>query len=165
VSSRRSNKECAGSRRDPRRIRVAVSAPNQFAGCSSSGGSVTRSMGRTERCVFGIELPQGFDGIAEQFEAHGPLRFRRKNVDDSAAHRELAGHFHHVMGFVADAAKMRDQFVQRNTFVPGERARLLRVVSRVGKAHASGRNGATTTRASPVEYRHRVTARVSRISA
>src|SRR6202035_1988074 len=50
----------------------------------------------------GIKLPQRFDRISEKFEAHGPLGFRGENVDDSSSDRELAGHFHHVMGFVAN---------------------------------------------------------------
>ena len=52
----------------------------------------------------------------------------------------MAGHFHHVVGFVAHAAKMRDQIVERNRFIARERARLLRIVSRVGETHASRGN-------------------------
>src|ERR1700690_3964540 len=61
-----------------------------------------------------IKFSQGFDGISEQFEAHGTFSFCGKNVDDSTTDGELAGHFHHVVGFVADAPEMRHQVVERN---------------------------------------------------
>src|SRR6267378_8709490 len=41
------------------------------------------------------------------------------------------------MGLVADAAEMRDEFVERNFLVPRQRARLSGVRCRVSKTHAS----------------------------
>ena len=100
------------------------------------------ALDRTHRTLrVRIELAQGFDGIAEKFETHRALGLRRKHVDDSSANRELAGHFHHVVEFVAHAAEMRNQIVERDAFFARERAGLLRVKRRVGKAHARGGNG------------------------
>ncbi len=111
---------------------------SRSADCSTSGGSVTCSMGPTERCVLGSNSRRDSTESPKNSRRTGRSASAGKDIDDSAADRELAGHFHHVVGFVADAAKMRDQFVEGNGFVAGERARLLGVVSRVGKAHAGG---------------------------
>ena len=133
MSSCKSNKECA--RLAPSAVAVAV--PTSSADVAVRGLFEERRerdlLDRADGTLrIGIELAQGFDGIAEQFEADGPLGLSWKNVHDPTAHRELAGHFHHVMRFIADAAKVRDEFVERNGFITGKPARLVCVVSCVG---------------------------------
>jgi hypothetical protein len=56
-----------------------------------------------------IEFANGFHGVAEEFDAHGALRLWRKNVDDAAAHGELAGEIHHFGARVADSAEVLDE--------------------------------------------------------
>ena len=129
------------SRRFLRAGQVSVSAAKTVRGLLGKRRKRHTLNGANGALRVGIKFPQRFDGISEEFDAHGPLGFRGKNIDDSAAHRELAGHFHHVMGFVADAAEMRDQVVERKSFIASERARLIRIVSRVGKTHASRSHG------------------------
>ena len=68
----------------------------------------------TERCVSHVESADGFDQIAEQLDADGLGRFGRKNVQDAAAQRILADHFHRVALLVTDAFQMRQQIFERN---------------------------------------------------
>ncbi len=62
----------------------------------------------------GIEFADGFDGVAEEFDANGPGRFRGEDIDDTAADGELAGEVDHFGACVADGAEMGDQVVERN---------------------------------------------------
>ena len=41
--------------------------------------------------MIGVERSQRFDGVAEQLDAHRLVGFRREDVDDAAATRDLAG--------------------------------------------------------------------------
>ena len=70
----------------------------------------------------GVELPQGFHGVAEQFKPHRPGRFRREDVHDAAAHCELTGHLDCLVPLVAHACQVRDQLFERDLFVPRYRA-------------------------------------------
>ncbi len=100
------------------------------------------ALDRTNRALrVRIKLAQGFDRIAKKFETHRTVGLRRKHIDDSSANRELAGHFHHVVEFVAHAPEMRNQIVKRDVIFPRKRPGLSRIKRRVGKPHARGGNG------------------------
>src|SRR5258708_29676376 len=53
-----------------------------------------------------IEFTHRLDRVAEEFDANGAQRFRRKNVNNSAADSKLAGEVHHFRASVADAAEV-----------------------------------------------------------
>ena len=69
-----------------------------------------------------VEFADGFDGVAEKFDADGTLRFGREDVDDAAADGELAGELDHFGAGVADGAEMEQEIVERNLDVAGESA-------------------------------------------
>ena len=54
----------------------------------------------------GIELADGLDLVAEQLDAHRPVEFRRIDIEQAAAMRELARHLDHVHLVVADDAQV-----------------------------------------------------------
>ncbi len=56
----------------------------------------------------GIEFADGFDGVAQEFDAHGAGRLWRENVDNTATNGELAGHLDHFGARVADRADVSD---------------------------------------------------------
>jgi len=70
----------------------------------------------------GIEFADGFDGVAQEFDAHGAGRLRRENVDNAATNGELAGHLDHFGARVADRADVSDQFFERDFFVGSQGA-------------------------------------------
>ena len=55
-----------------------------------------------------VEFADGFDGVAEEFDAHGALRFGGEEIDDAAAHCELAGEFDHFCAGVTDSGEVAD---------------------------------------------------------
>ncbi len=56
-----------------------------------------------------IESSDGFDQVAKQLDADRLGRFGRENIQDAAAQRIFADHFHRVALFVADAFQVRQQ--------------------------------------------------------
>ena len=62
-------------------------------------------LGRTLR--FDIEQAQRIDFIAPQFKANRIARRRRKEIDNTAASRELSARFHFIDALETDARKMR----------------------------------------------------------
>ena len=81
-----------------------------------------RTTGAIERCVRGIEFADGFDGVAEKFDADGALGFGGEDVDDAAADGELAGELDHFGAGVADGAEVEEEIVERSFDVAGEGA-------------------------------------------
>ena len=69
-----------------------------------------------------VEFADGFDGVAEEFDADGALGFGGEDVDDAAANGELAGEFDHFGAGVADGAEMEEEIVERSFDVAGEGA-------------------------------------------
>src|SRR5580692_10072799 len=61
-----------------------------------------------------IEFANGFDRIAEKFDAHWAWSFGREDVDDAAADGELARKFNHFGARVAGAGEMGDELLVRN---------------------------------------------------
>lgn len=70
----------------------------------------------------GVEFADGLDGVAEELDAHGALRFRGENIDDAAADGKMSGKLDHFGARVADAREMGDQFFVRNFGVFSEGA-------------------------------------------
>ena len=60
-----------------------------------------------------IEAAHGLDLVAEELDAHRLFGFWRKDVEDAAAHGELADHLDRIALLVADAAQMRDHVFER----------------------------------------------------
>src|SRR5882757_5333832 len=69
-----------------------------------------------------VKLADGFDGVAEQFDADGAWRFRRENIHDAAALRKLAGHFDHFRAGIADGTEVGDEGVEADFVVGFQRA-------------------------------------------
>ncbi len=69
-----------------------------------------------------VEFADGFDGVAEKFDADGALGLRGEELDDAAADGELAGELDHFGAGVADGGEMGEQIVERDFGVFGEGA-------------------------------------------
>ena len=89
------------------------------------GGRADQRLGEStgRPLMIGIERSQRFDRVAEQFDAYRLVRFRREDVHDAAASRDLSGALDGV-----DAAVSCAQAVEEKSFgsqgVPGnDRAR------------------------------------------
>ena len=61
-----------------------------------------------------VKFANGFNGIAEKFDADGARGFGREDVDDAATHGELARKFNHFGARVAGAGEMGDELLVRN---------------------------------------------------
>src|SRR4029077_11871534 len=61
-----------------------------------------------------IELAYRFHGVAEQLDADGTKSFRRKNIDDSAAHGELPGQLDHFRARITHRGEMSYQLLEWN---------------------------------------------------
>ncbi len=72
----------------------------------------------------GAEPPQGLDLDVEQVDAHGPVLGRRVDVQDAAAHRELASVVDLVHALVAGADEILGQFVEIDEVADLEREAL-----------------------------------------
>ena len=113
-----------------------------------------------------VEFADGFDGVAEEFDADGARRFGGEDVDDAAADGELAGEFDHFGAGVADGAEMEEEFVERSFDVAWrgcERGRGRR--RDPGSARGRRRWGRSTREIWPSARRKSVAARRSRMSA
>ncbi len=71
-----------------------------------------------------FERPQRFEGVAEELEPHRPLGRGRKDVQNAAAHRELAGRADYVDARVAKPVEPRLQRVPARFVTRRERERL-----------------------------------------
>ena len=91
-------------------------------------------IGRTLRG--GIEAANGFDFIAEEFDADGALGFGGVDIEDAAAQGVLAGHFDDVGGGVADGVQMGEKIFDVEGFAAAEGAGQIGVV--VGGAQQDG---------------------------
>ena len=60
-----------------------------------------------------VEAAYGFHLVAEQVEADGFRRLRRKHVQNPAANREFPDHLNRLAPLVADALQVRDHFLER----------------------------------------------------
>ena len=69
----------------------------------------------------GVEFADGFDFVAEELDADGAVGFRRVDVEDSAAARELAGHFHQVHLRVANAGEVAGEYFEIEFFAAAQR--------------------------------------------
>ena len=98
----------------------------------------------------GIELAERLDLVAEQLDPHRPRALGREEVDDAAAHRELAALLDERLARVAGEGEGRDQRValealrRRST-----RSARARTASRAGTRSARAVQGATTIGAGP----------------
>src|SRR4030095_11453991 len=68
-----------------------------------------------------VEASEAFERVAEKIEADRLRRAGRKEIDDAAAHRELAGLAHRIGPHVAIVAEKALQPVQRNAPAGPER--------------------------------------------
>ena len=80
-------------------------------------------MGFDERCDVGIEAADGFDFIAEKFDAHRALGFGRIDIEDAAAQGVLAGHLDDIGGGVADGVQMGEEIFDVEGFAAAARVR------------------------------------------
>ena len=85
-----------------------------------------------------IEFANRFDGVTKQLDSDGARRFRGKDVDDAAAHRELSWQFDHFGARVAHAREMRDEFFERDLRVFRECSSERQIERGVLKAPESG---------------------------
>ena len=84
----------------------------------------------------GIEAADGFDFVAEEFDADGALGFGRIHVEDAAAQGVFAGHFDDIGGGVADGVQMGEKIIDVEGFSATEDAGQVGVV--VGGALQDG---------------------------
>jgi len=89
----------------------------------------------------GVELAEGFDGVAEELEADGARVFGGENVHNAAADGELAGHFDSFMAGIADSGEVFEQVVERHLGVAFESAGEAGVGSGVPETHEGGGDG------------------------
>ena len=96
-----------------------ISSPSRTRSCrdfwySVSGSSVQSSIFSTRPLRFHVEAADRLHLVAEQVDAHRLGRFRRKDVQNAAAHRVFAHHLDRFPALVADAFQVRDHFVERH---------------------------------------------------
>ena len=82
----------------------------------------------------GIERANGFDRVAEKLDADGLRSFGREDVNDAAAHGELAGHFAGDLFVVAGAGEEVEKFAVRDFLIALDAAGELAI--KFGFAHA-----------------------------
>src|SRR5262249_9510442 len=68
-----------------------------------------------------VEFADGFDGIAEEFDANRTRRFRRKKIHNAAALCELPGHFDHFRARVPYCAEVCNEAVKTDFIIGLER--------------------------------------------
>ena len=110
-------------------------------GYSVSGSSVAARDLQHGALRFDVEAADGFDLVAEELDAHGLRRFRRKHVEDAAANRIFAHHFDRLAALVADAFEVRNHIFERHLFAGAQRERELPVEIGGFGAQQRGRNG------------------------
>ena len=105
---------------------AASSSPRAWSGGgtdhSASGSKVGADDWGDRALGARVEFADGFDGVAEEFDADGALGFGGEDVDDAAADGELAGEFDHFGAGVADGTEMEEEIVERSFDVSGEGA-------------------------------------------
>ena len=90
---------------------------------------------------FHVESSDGFDQVAEQFDADRLRPFGRKNVQDAAAQRVFADHFHRIALLVADALQMRQQIFERDLLAHAQCERQLAIELGSFRAQQCRRHG------------------------
>ena len=88
-----------------------------------------------------IEAPDGFDLIAEELHAHGPVHLRAIHIDDAAAHRDLPGHLDDVHTRVPDRKQMFEQHLRDVLFALAQLERERSVVLTPKQPHAGRFHG------------------------
>ena len=78
-----------------------------------------------------VEPAHRIDRVAEELDPQRLVRPRREDIDDAAAHREFANHFHRIAFGVTDAVQMFRQVVQPKVVVKLQRQRQL-LIERAG---------------------------------
>ena len=91
---------------------------------------------------FRIESADGFDFVAEKLDAHGLGLFGREHIENAAADRVLAGHFHWIAALVADAFEVRGEVVERHFVMYAERLRELAVIGGASVRESAAATGA-----------------------
>ncbi len=76
----------------------------------------------------GIEAANGFDFVAEEFDADGALGLGRVDVKNASAQGVFAGHFDDIGGGVSDGVEVGEQVVDVERFAAAERAGEIGVV-------------------------------------
>ena len=94
-------------------------------------------IGRALRCR--IEVADGFDFVAEKFDADRALGFGRIDIEDAAAQSVLSGHFDHVGGGVADSVQVGEKVVDIERLAAAQDAGQVGVV--FGRAQPDRRRG------------------------
>ena len=92
-----------------------------MTGVSVSGSNLRFVEARLRALRFRIELADGVDLVAEELDAHGAVGFRRIDVENAAAARELARHLHEVHLRVADAGQVRGEDFDVDLFAAAQR--------------------------------------------
>jgi hypothetical protein len=90
---------------------------------------------------FGVESADGFDFVAEEFEAVRALGLWRVNVEDATASSELALHFDQVHLCVAMSGEVLGEHLDVNLLAHTELERLGCVVASLEEAHGGGFDG------------------------
>jgi hypothetical protein len=67
----------------------------------------------------GVEIPDGFDLVAEQLDPHRMTALRREQVDDAAAHRDFAALLDHRLARVARTDQPGDECVAVDRLAEG----------------------------------------------
>ena len=76
----------------------------------------------------GIEVADGIDFVAEEFDAHRAIGFRGVDVEDAAAYGVLAGHFDYVGGGIADGVEVGEEIIEIEGFAATDGAGEIGVV-------------------------------------
>lgn len=112
-------------------------------GCSESGHLTRKFREWEKRGAFdrtdgalgiGIKGADGFDRVAEKLDANRLCRFGREDVDDAAAHGELAGHFTGELAVVAGGDEVIEKILVSDGLVALNGARELVIVGRLAEA-------------------------------
>ena len=89
----------------------------------------------------GVELADGVDLVAEEVDADGAILLGRVDVDDAAAHGDLAGHLDDIDAGVADGEQVLDEHVGQVLFAGAQGEGEAGVVVAGEEAHAGGFDG------------------------
>ena len=108
-----------------------------------------------------IELADGIDFVAEKLDADGPIGFGRVDIENSAAARELARHFHQVHLRVAHAGQMRGEDFDVHLFAAAQLHGQAGIVFAIEEAKRGGFDGRDQMSTAPVASFHRAAARCS----
>ena len=90
-----------------------------------------------------VKLADGLDLVAKELDAHRPVRFRRVDIEDAAATREMAGHLHQVHARVTNAGQVRGEHFNVDFFPAAKRYGKTRIVVAIEEAQRcrlDGRN-------------------------